>query len=197
MAVRLSEALRTARAQAIVDTLDGGTGAGELIIYSGGRADPDGNITSIPNWAASTVYQKGDYVKDGFNYYRANNVGLSDSTKPTFPTNGSTVLDNNIVWQDMGEIPKKLGVMALSSPSGVAEYGKLTFNEIFEESAAITSGTATWARFVDGDGVSVFDVSVGLLGSGAELILNTTTIIEGGGIRIKDGTTPELTELGD
>lgn len=45
----------------------------------------------------------------------------------------------------------------------------LTINA--EANAALT-GTPTWARFVDGEGATVYDCSAGLPGSGAQLIVS-------------------------
>lgn len=49
-------------------------------------------------------------------YYRAENSGTSAATAPTWPTDGGTVADNDITWQDMGEIPVLLGTLTLSQP---------------------------------------------------------------------------------
>lgn len=80
-----------------------------------------------------------------------------------------------------------LATLTFSSPpqSGVSN-GVLTFDDITEDSEADASGTATWARIVDGDGATIADVNVGT--SDATLILNTTSIVQGGPVRITSGT---------
>lgn len=129
-------------------------------------------------------------------YYRAENSGTSAATAPTWPTDGGTVADNDITWQDMGEIPVLLGTLTLSQPAGTIANGILTLNTITEDSSADANNTATWGRFRDGDGNPVLDGSIGVAGSGADFIINTTNIVAGGPIRIADGTTPQLIEPG-
>ena len=75
---------------------------------------------------------------------------------------------------------------AVSAPDAVG--GVLTFSAITEDSSADDSGTATWARLQDSTGEWVADMAVGEAGSGAGLILNTTSIVAGGPIRIDSGT---------
>lgn len=78
-----------------------------------------------------------------------------------------------------------LGTCTFSKPSAPdAVNGTLTFDTIEEDESADNTGTASWARMEDSDGNWVADMDVGESGSGAELILNTTDIVEGGPIRI-------------
>ncbi|MDO6419393.1 hypothetical protein Q4508_12610 [Amphritea sp. 2_MG-2023] len=104
--------------------------------------------------------------------------------------------DNDITWQDMGEIPVLLGTLTLSQPAGTVADGVLTFDAWTEDSSADASNTATWGRFRDGDGNNVLDGSIGTAGSGADFTINTADIVAGGPIRIKAGTTPQLIEPG-
>ncbi len=60
-----------------------------------------------------------------------------------------------------------------------ASGGVLTANAISPDVSANANGTATWFRVVDSTGSFVFDGDVGLVGSGADLELNTTTISVG------------------
>jgi hypothetical protein len=63
-------------------------------------ADPAG----IATWTANTTYMGGAYVKpsSGTHYYKATTSGMSGSSAPTFPTDGTTVTDGTVIWQDAG-----------------------------------------------------------------------------------------------
>jgi hypothetical protein len=85
-----------------------------------------------------------------------------------------------------------LGTLTFSATSAPdATGGVLTFNPITEDSSADASGTASWARVEASDGGFVMDVDVGESTSGADVILNTTTIVAGGPIRVTSGTLTE------
>jgi len=66
----------------------------------------------------------------------------------------------------------------------------LTFSTFTEDSSADATGTATWARIEDSDGVWVMDMDVGtsVPDPAPELIMNTTSITAGGPIRIDSGS---------
>lgn len=53
---------------------------------------------------------------------------------------------------------------------------------------AVENGTAGWVRFEDSAGNAVLDASAGGAGSGADVILNTTTILNDGTVKILTGT---------
>lgn len=58
-------------------------------------------------WVTATAYAVGAVVIPGTpndHWYMATVGGTSDVAEPTFPTDGSTVADNDITWQDMGPI---------------------------------------------------------------------------------------------
>ena len=75
-----------------------------------------------------------------------------------------------------------------SDPSApAATGGVLTFNAITGGNA-VADGTATWARVEDSDGTFIMDMSVGLVGSGADLILNTTALVTGGPVAFTAAT---------
>jgi hypothetical protein len=64
-----------------------------------------------------------------------------------------------------------------------ASGGTLTLNAITQDSSANATGTATWARIVKSDGTThVLDCSVGT--SGADINLNTTSIVSGAAVSI-------------
>lgn len=203
MTIRMSTALRSARAQAIIDALDAAATAGTCTLWSGGQPDPDAAVDAIPAHATDTAYTAGDYVAASGHYYRAENAGTSASTAPVWPTDGGTVADGDITWQDMGETPMQLGTLTLSQPcgavttttlDGAVALVALEFAAITEDASADASNIASWCRFADGNGNPVLDGSVGT--TGADFIINTTNVVTGGPIRIKSGTTPKLIEPG-
>jgi purine nucleoside permease len=60
----------------------------------------------------------------------------------------------------------------------------LTLDPITQDPSADDSGTATWARFVDGDGNGVIDVDVSDTTGNGFVKLNTTQIVVNGPISI-------------
>lgn len=68
-----------------------------------------------------------------------------------------------------------------------ASGGVLTLNAITQDSSADATGTATWFRLVQTDGTThVFDGTVGT--SGADLNLNSTSIVAAGTVSISSFT---------
>jgi hypothetical protein len=84
-----------------------------------------------------------------------------------------------------------LATLTCSATSGTVSNGVLTFNTITADSSADTDGTAYWARITTSAGAAVADMSVGTTGSGADLILSTTTIVAGGEVSITSGSITE------
>lgn len=191
MAFGFSTPVRNGCAQVRADAIDGGAGPGLLPVYSGGRPDTCRDISSLVAHAINTAYTAGDYATGGGHYYRADNSGTSSGSAPTFPTDGSTVIDNDITWQDMGEIPVLLGTLTFSDPCGTVSGGTLTFSAIAEDSSADATAVATWGRGTDSDGVAVVDMDIGLIGSGAQIEMNTTSIVELGPIQATAGSITE------
>lgn len=71
-----------------------------------------------------------------------------------------------------------LAELTFSDPSAPnATGGVLTFSAITADASANATGTATWGRMVDSNGLFVDDFSVG--NSAADFILNTTSITTG------------------
>lgn len=87
-----------------------------------------------------------------------------------------------------GTATTKLAELTLGSPAaGSASAGVLTFNAVTNDSSADATGTATWFRIVKSDGTThVLDGSVGT--SGADLNLNTVSIVAGGPIQVTSCT---------
>lgn len=63
-----------------------------------------------------------------------------------------------------------------------ASSGTLTLNAITGDTSADATGTATWARIVTSGGTFVADCSVGT--SGADINLNTTSIVTGATVTV-------------
>jgi len=67
-----------------------------------------------------------------------------------------------------------------------ASAGVLTLNSITQDSAADATSTATWFRMTTSGGTALIDGTVGT--SGADLNLNTTSIVTGGPIAVTSFT---------
>lgn len=82
-----------------------------------------------------------------------------------------------------------LGTLTLSDPAfGNASAGVATASAITGDSSADSTGTAGWFRALDSDGNAVIDGSCGTSGSGADMILSSTSIVAGGTINISTWT---------
>ena len=79
-----------------------------------------------------------------------------------------------------------LAYLVLSKPAGSIAAGVLTFNTFGSEPAANATGTATWARVLSGNLIPVYDCSVGT--SAADIILNTTSIVQNAAVNVTSGT---------
>lgn len=67
---------------------------------------PNSDLTPPPAWAASTKYTAGQTIvppTGNGHIYKCTVAGTSGATPPsTWPTNGGTVTDGGVTWQDMG-----------------------------------------------------------------------------------------------
>jgi len=70
-----------------------------------------------------------------------------------------------------------------------AAAGVLTLNAITGDTAADATGTATWARIVTSGGTFCVDCSVGT--SGADINLNTVSIVTGATVNVTSATITE------
>lgn len=75
-----------------------------------------------------------------------------------------------------------LGSVVCADPVGTTASGVLTFDAMTQDDAADATGTATWARLVDGDGNAVADFDVSDTGGTGAIKLNTVSIVVGGPI---------------
>lgn len=84
-----------------------------------------------------------------------------------------------------GSVTTLLAELTFSDPAaGAAASGVLTFSAITADPSADNTGTATWFRLVDSTNAFVLDGSVGASGSGADLELNTTSIVAGANVSV-------------
>lgn len=77
-----------------------------------------------------------------------------------------------------------LGTLTCSDPVGSVASRALTFGAITDDAAADVGGSAGFVRLLDGDGVARADLDCGVDGSGAAVIMNTTTVVQGGPIKV-------------
>jgi len=97
----------------------------------------------------------------------------------TIPTNADTAIGAQVL----------LAVLTGSDPAAPsASASVLTISAITGDSSANATGTATWARFKDSTGATVFDCSVTATGGGGVITLNTTSIVSGSPVSITSGT---------
>lgn len=123
---QLTNLSASAAADAVVDRVDQGAGAGKLRIYDG-----------------------------------------------TQPATADTAIGAQVL----------LAELTFSDPAfGAASSGVATANAITTDSSANATGTATWFRVVDSDGVAIWDGTVGLATS--DLILNATAIAAGAAVSV-------------
>ena len=78
-----------------------------------------------------------------------------------------------------------LGELTFSKPCASSiDNGVLSFASIAQDSAANNSGTATWARISNSDGVFVMDLDVSVNAGSGDIKLNSVDVIMGGPISI-------------
>lgn len=81
----------------------------------------------------------------------------------------------------------KLAELTFSATAfGAASNGVATAAAITQDSSADATGTATWFRVINGSGTTIFDGTVGT--SGADLNLNTTSIVAGAAVSVTSFT---------
>jgi hypothetical protein len=89
-----------------------------------------------------------------------------------------------------GAVTTLLAELRLSGPAATVSGGVATFSTITTDSSADSTGTATWARFVAGDGTThVADCSVGE--SGADINFDSIAFTQGGAVSVSSFTITE------
>lgn len=127
----------------------------------------DPSITNSMLQELADAIDAGDPTPGKFQIY--------SGTKPATP--GADITDQVL-----------LAECACSLPCGTVASGVLTFSDISEEDNAPATGTATWGRLMDGSGTWIADFDVGGGSSSAFLKLNSTSLYQGGIVRITSST---------
>ena len=78
----------------------------------------------------------------------------------------------------------KLGTLTCSDPSATQSAGVITFGTITQDDAADAGGVAAWAYVKDSTGAIVCAMDVSDEAGDGLIKLNTTTVVEGGPIRL-------------
>ena len=105
-------------------------------------------------------------------------IRIYDGAKPTNP---DVAIDTQTLLAELTCSDPAFGDAQDGAPGGVA-----TANAITDDTSANATGTATWFRAVDSNGVGVIDGTVGT--SGADLNLNTVEIITGATVSVSSWT---------
>ena len=111
---------------------------------------------------------------------RIGSAGVLRIYSGTMPTNVGTALSGNTL----------LAELTCGSPfAAAASGGVLTANAITQDSSANNTGTATFFRIDQSGGTSVVQGTVNT--TGADLNLNTTSIVSGGPVQVTSLTLTE------
>jgi hypothetical protein len=81
------------------------------------------NTETPVSWMADTYYSVGEYHDNGTHHYIVSAVELdqlSGATEPSWPTDGTDVVDNHVTWTDLGPIGTAEGVY--DAPGGTIEH---------------------------------------------------------------------------
>lgn len=73
--------------------------------------------------------------------------------------------------------------ITLEKPAGAVLAGVLSLNPLASASV-LASGVATWARAVNGDDASAFDMDASGIGGSGECVLSDTTLWQGGEVAL-------------
>lgn len=86
----------------------------------------------------------------------------------TQPADADTALSGNTL----------LAEFAMTDPAAAAAAsGVLTLSAISDDASADATGTASWARIADSNGLTVFDVDVTATGGGGGMEFNTVSFV--------------------
>ena len=143
-------------------TVEVTAGAGGIMVLTPAAVDgsqkahgiliDDYTNTAKTAWAASTAYALHDIViptTANSHTYKCTVAGSSAaSPEPTWPTDGSTVVDSGVTWVDQGTIPASKGVAIvrdaqivednLTFPTGITNAQKATAMSELKEKSIVT-----------------------------------------------------------
>ena len=105
-------------------------------------------------------------------------VRIYDGTQATDP---DTAVGAQVLLAELTCSDPAFGAAADAAPGGRA-----TANAVTSDASANATGTATWFRVVDSNGVAIFDGSVGT--SSADMIINSVSISSGAAVAITSWT---------
>ena len=85
-------------------------------------------------WVTANSYQKGSLLKRSGNshiYQQVEDTGVSGATEPTWPTDGTSVVDGDVEWLDCGPYPDiKVTPLIVFSNSMGASFCKIVLTSI-------------------------------------------------------------------
>lgn len=74
-------------------------------------------------WAGTTAFALGDKIVDGGHLYVVTVAGTTGGSEPTWPTDGSTVVDGTVTWDDLGTTTLTVDVDYTRVRSGIIPLG--------------------------------------------------------------------------
>lgn len=124
-------------------------------------------IGSISIWASTTSYSLNTRVRPSVangRWYLCTVAGTSGSTAPTWPTDGGTVVDGSVTWQDQGYNPAAAEISGTGYTSGGAilsnktvsytvDYGIFDADDVIWTNSTLTARRAELYRFNTVNGV--------------------------------------------
>lgn len=116
-------------------------------------------------------------------------VGLIDAASNP----GAMILYTGEAPVGVGTITSQQALVTLSLQKpcyATIENGVITLNSIAEQMVQ-TTGTTGFARLLDGNNVAIADMTIGVIGSGADIEIPTVDLIQGSYIRITAGQITE------
>lgn len=185
---------------------------GELITIIGAvpsQLNVEWTVGSTPdlNTVEFNVLDLPDLVATGTITFTRNKVSKG-VVEPVWPSlEGSTVVDNKVIWTNLGGRKGKIRIYSGKRPqvgqlitdqvllaelffsypsAAAAESSTLTFSPIDPDTNANATGTATWARILDVSDNNIYDCSVTTLDKDGDIKLASTNIVSGGTVSISN-----------
>lgn len=128
----------------------------------------------MPYLANASIQAMGDALVDRIDTGGAGTIQIRSGTRPV---DGDAAATGTL----LATLTFSATAFGATSSAGVA-----TASAITSDSSADNTGTATWARVLNGSAAPVMDLSVGT--SAAEVILDSVSIVAGGTVSITSMT---------